>query len=74
MMRFLIDGQRAGDVERDISPPFRSAITLPVTVDGKPTGVAIYVTVSRFADSDFQDEGLMIEVASALSRLGQVRR
>jgi len=36
-------------VDRNISPPMAAAITIPVEVDGRDNGIAIYVMVSPFA-------------------------
>lgn len=55
-------------VERNIAPPLRSAITLPVLVDGRDTGVAIHVAVSAFAPASLTLEGLMVDVAVTIAR------
>jgi hypothetical protein len=46
--RFTVSTSRL-DVEHNIRPPFQSAVTLPILIEGKESGgVAIYVAVSTF--------------------------
>jgi hypothetical protein len=45
-----LDDSHASMVEYEIEPSIAKAITLPVkTEDGKDTGIAVYVTSSRFS-------------------------
>ena len=48
-MKLEIDKSEAARVEYDISPPMARAVTLPITLDGKDTGVSIYVAASPFS-------------------------
>jgi len=59
-----LDKRQLDIIERDIRPPLRSAITIPVlTADGTDSGVVIYVGVSSFGDAPALS---ITEVAKAL--------
>ena len=38
-------------IERNISPPIRQAITLAAQLEGKRSGITIYVCTTAFADN-----------------------
>jgi hypothetical protein len=50
MTDFNLDKTHTDNVERNIAPPLARAITVPVLIDGKDTGVVIYVGQSSFRE------------------------
>ena len=73
-MNFNVQTVGLKRVERDIAPPMRMAITIPVTAesDTRKTDVTIYVCVSAFgplgrdATSSWELEAIAKEVARRL--------
>lgn len=61
----LVASQDEHDIEHGIAPPMRAAITIPVLLDGVPTGVSIYVASSTF---DTRNHNAVIERVAGLVR------
>ncbi len=60
------------DVEHNIHAAFDKVITLPVLVDGKDSGVAVYIgltNIGRFAIGPVSDQRIR-DIASRISLLG----
>jgi hypothetical protein len=45
-----LDKGHLDEVEHDIAPPMKASITIPVMLDGKRTGIAVYVAEMPAAD------------------------
>jgi hypothetical protein len=71
-MKFELDLSNIDRQERSIQPTLDSVITLPVLVDGKQSGIAVYIAASPFdlETSDDEKTILVQMVASALSLNG----
>ena len=57
-------------LERDIRPPMKSVITLPVKIDGKDHGIVVYVAMSPFAEEthELPSSVLIAKIASILAQ------
>ncbi len=63
-----LDKSRTG-IERDIAPPMKFAVTIPVRVDDMDAGVVIYIAISPFGvptDNYRECLNLMREVVDRL--------
>lgn len=58
---------REDDVEHDIRPPMRQAVTMPLKLDGKDLGMSVYVAMSSFADVSLSDADVL-RVAQEVGR------
>lgn len=59
------------EVERNIAPPMKTAITLPVVINGRDTGLAIYVSASPFAPQEglaYPSSIMVAKVAGAIEQ------
>lgn len=43
-----IDTNHVTQIEHDVAPPMKHAVTFPVLIDGRPCSMAIYVMVTPF--------------------------
>ena len=64
-----ITAQKNTELEHDIRPPMAKVVTLPLLVDGKNVGVALYVALSSFAPmiSGAEVKGIAEAVADAIN-------
>lgn len=58
MSTYTLDRSRIEDIEVEVSPPMKMAITIPVLVDGENTGLAIYVAASGFNNDKVRENEL----------------
>jgi len=57
---------RAEEIELQIAPPLKAAITIPVLVGGVDTGFVIYVAASAFVDATTENAAILREIAKRL--------
>lgn len=74
MPQFELDKANIDRVEYNISPPMKAAITIPVKVDGKDLGVAVYLCTSPFTLGNPFGADLIAEIASRLAVTEDVPR
>lgn len=55
-MKVTVDLSRALDIEHEISPLMRQAVTLPVLIDGKRSPIAIYIVSSAWDRDGLTDQ------------------
>jgi hypothetical protein len=71
-MNIIVDTHNVTRIERDIRPPMKTVITLPLIVDGSAVeGISIYLAVSAFAQDGPTDARLRTiaqEIAIKLQR------
>ncbi len=69
-MRVRVETGNIRRVERMITPPMRQAITLTVSIDGKPSQVDLYICTTAFAQ-DVDDKTLVAVAGEIAWRLNQ---
>ena len=65
-MQLRLDPGGINTVERNMQPPHKAMITIPVIVDGEDIGVAVYVAVSPFTGNMALAERVMRAVAQKI--------
>lgn len=67
MSTYELNKSRIEDVEHDVHPPLKIAISIPVIINDKDVGVRIYIGVSKFSNDNLNREADLRRIAKYLA-------